>query len=270
MSESRPEKQVAVVTGAGSGIGRELARSFARAGTSVAALDVHAEAAAAIAKEIRLAGGDALSISCDVASAAEVEQAATQVIAELGPVTVLCNNAGIGGGVGPPAVEVPLERWTDVLSVNLQGVIHGVHAFVPAMIDAGGGGHVVNTASMAAFLTGPGAGPYATSKFAVAGLTEVLRAELAPHKIGVSLLCPGPFRTAIWGDDETSDPGGDPAVVGPRVLAGIAADEPFIFTHPEFASLVERRFEDIARQLRESATAMEVARAQVPSLTPTH
>ena len=219
-------------------------------------------AASAVREEIEGAGGRAVTIECDVTSAGDVEAAAKRVRAELGPVKVLCNNAGIGGGVGPPEVEISLDRWAAVLGVNLEGVIHGVHAFVPAMIESGAGGHVVNTASMAAFLTAPGSGPYATSKFAVAGLTEVLRAELAPHGIGVSLLCPGPFRTGIWGDDETSDPGGDPAVVGPRVLAGIEADEPFIFTHPEFATQVEKRFAAIVRQLRASEEAMELARAQ--------
>jgi len=261
-NESKPTDGVAVVTGAGSGIGRELARSLAGIGMPVALIDVDAQAASAFREEIEAAGGQALSIGCDVSRADEVVAAAEQVRAELGAVTILCNNAGIGGGVGPPQVEVPLDRWAAVLGVNLQGVIHGVHAFAPAMIESGRRGHIVNTASMAAFLTGPGSGPYTTSKFAVAGLTEVLRAELAPHHIGVSLLCPGPFRTGIWGDDDSSDPGGDPAVLGPRVLAGIERNEPFIFTHPEFAPLVEQRFAGIVRQLREADEAMRLARAQ--------
>jgi short-subunit dehydrogenase len=88
----------------------------------------------------------------------------------------------------------------------------------------------------------------------------VLRAELAPHRIGVSLLCPGPFQTGIWGGDDSSDQGGDPAVLGPRVLAAIERNEAFIFTHPEFAPIVERRFEDILSQLRSAGPAMQLAR----------
>jgi NAD(P)-dependent dehydrogenase (short-subunit alcohol dehydrogenase family) len=258
------EGRVAVVTGGASGIGRALVRSFAGARMHVAVLDVDAGAASTVCQEIEDGGGTAAAIGCDVSRAEDVNRAAGQVHDQLGPVSVLCNNAGIGGGVGPPAVEVPLERWSAVLSVNLNGVLHGIHAFVPAMVDAAQGGHVVNTASMAAFLTAPGAGPYATTKFAVAGLTEVLRAELAAHQIGVSLLCPGPFRTGIWGDDDASDPGGDPAVIGPRVLAAIEANEPFIFTHPEFAVPVANRFETIVGQLETSDAAMSAARAKLP------
>jgi NAD(P)-dependent dehydrogenase (short-subunit alcohol dehydrogenase family) len=251
---------VAVVTGGGRGIGRALVRSLAEAGASVAILDVDSAAAESMREEIAEAGFPGMAIGCDVSRFEEVATAAQRVRSQLGPVTVLCNNAGIGGGVGPEASEIPMDRWETVLGVNLNGVIHGIRAFVPAMIEAGLHGHVVNTASMAALITAPGTGPYTTSKFAVAGLSEVLRAELASHGIGVSVLCPGPFQTGIWGDDDSSDQGEDPAVLGPLVVAAIERNEAFIFTHPEFAPLVERRFEEILSQLRSAGSAMQLAR----------
>ena len=251
---------VAVVTGGGSGIGRELVRAIAGAGASVAILDVDAKAAASLQAEIEAGGSRAISVRCDVSRFEEVAAAADTVREQLGPVTLLCNNAGIGGGLGSESINIPIDTWEAVLGVNLNGVIHGVRAFVPAMVEAGIGGHVVNTASMAALIPGPRSGPYTTSKFAVAGLSEVLRAELHPHRIGVSILCPGPFETGIWGEDDSSDHGASPAVLGPRVLAAIEENEAFIFTHPEFSSIVERRFEGIVSQLRGAGPAMELAR----------
>lgn len=250
--------RVAFVTGGASGIGRSLVHALSRAGCSVAIADVDEAGARALEAELRGAGARALAIRCDVACFDEVA-AVEEVRARLGPVSLLFNNAGIGGGIGPPSIEVPERQWESVLGVNLQGVLHGIRAFVPSMIEAGAGGHVVNTASMAALLPAPGTAPYTLTKFAVAGLSEVLRAELSEHGIGVSVLCPGPFRTAIWGDDAASDRGADPAILGPRVLAGIEANEPYIFTHPEFASLVSSRFESILRQLEDSGRAMQRA-----------
>jgi NAD(P)-dependent dehydrogenase (short-subunit alcohol dehydrogenase family) len=260
MSQVGPSGRVAVVTGGGAGIGRSLVRAFAKAGMRVAIADLDAGAADAVAREVRSAGGEAISVRCDVSRFEEVERLASEARERLGPVGVLCNNAGIGGGIGPAIAELEGEVWDRVLGVNLQGVIHGVRAFVPRMIQDSAGGHVVNTASLAAFLPAPGSGPYTTSKFAVVGLSEVLRAELAPHGIGVSVLCPGPYDTGIWGRDRSSDRGADPAILGPRVLLGIEANEPFIFTHPEFAARVSERFERIATHLRDAGRAMELAR----------
>lgn len=259
MEYSEFRTRVALVTGGASGIGRSLVRALSRAGCSVAIADVDDAAARVLESELREAGARALAIHCDVACFEEVVAVEKEVRARLGPVSLLFNNAGIGGGIGPPSVEVPERRWESVLGVNLHGVIHGIRAFVPSMIEAGAGGHVVNTASMAALLPAPGTAPYTLTKFAVAGLSEVLRGELSEHRIGVSVLCPGPFRTAIWGDDDESDQGADPAILGPRVLAGIEANESYIFTHPEFAMMVENRFQTILHQLRESGRAMQRA-----------
>ncbi len=251
--------RIAVVTGGASGIGRALVRSLSGAGMAIAIADRDLAGAAALAEEIARSGGRAIAVQCDVSRYDEVAALAARTREQLGRVAVLCNNAGVGGGVGRPAVAVPGDRWDAILGVNLHGVVHGVRAFAQQMIDDAAGGHIVNTASMAAFFPSPGNAPYTTSKFAVVGLSEVLRAELAPHAIGVSALCPGPYETAIWGDDATSPHGGDPAVLGPRVLAAIEADEAFIFTHPEFASSLSQRFDAIAAQLRGAGAAMQAA-----------
>jgi NAD(P)-dependent dehydrogenase (short-subunit alcohol dehydrogenase family) len=256
MAKATLRNRTAVVTGGANGIGRSMARAFAKAELSVAVADVDVDGAEAVASEIRSGGGDAIALTCDVSRFAEVEALAAEVRERLGPVGMLCNNAGIGGGLHPSMDVLDVGDWESVIGVNLWGVVHGVRAFTPRMIEDAAGGHIVNTASMAAFLPAAGTGPYTTTKFAVVGLSEVLRAELAPHEIGVSVLCPGPFDTGIWGGDQTSDTGGDPAVLGPRVLAAVEANEPFIFTHPEFAPMVSDRFDRIATRVREAGQAM--------------
>jgi NAD(P)-dependent dehydrogenase (short-subunit alcohol dehydrogenase family) len=230
---------------------------------SIAIADRDASGAQRLVQELVGSSGRIIAVGCDVSVYEEVAALAATAQEELGPVAVLCNNAGIGGGVGANVVDRPASDWDAVLGVNLQGVIHGVRAFVPAMVASGEPGHIVNTASMAAFFPSPGNGPYTTSKFAVAGLSEVLRAELAPHGIGVSVLCPGPFDTAIWGDDDASNRGKDPAALGPRVLAAIEGDEAFIFTHPEFAPMLSERFERIVDQLRAAGDAMREAESRL-------
>ncbi|MGH7338808.1 MAG: SDR family NAD(P)-dependent oxidoreductase, partial [Myxococcota bacterium] len=255
--------RAAVVTGGASGIGRALVRSLADAGASVAIADVDLASAEALRDEIVASARRAIAVRCDVSRYADVQALAEQVHERLGDVAVLCNNAGIGGGLGPEAIDLSVPDWEAILGVNLFGVIHGVRAFAPRMVAACAGAHIVNTASMAAFLPAPRTGPYTTSKFAVVGLSEVMRAELAPRGVGVSVLCPGPYRTAIWGDAEAGAQGDDPAVLGPRVLAAIASDEPFIFTHPEFASALSRRFARIADDLRQAGPAMQAARHRV-------
>ncbi len=192
--------RVAFVTGGASGIGRSISRALSEVGCSVAIADIDEAEARDLEVEIGKGDGEAISIHCDVSCFEEVKAAEKEVRERFGPVSLLCNNAGVGGGIGPAAIEVSAESWEAVFSVNLNGVINGIRAFVPPMIEAAAGGHVVNTASMASFLPAAGTAPYTTTKFAVAGLSEVLRAELAEYSIGVSVLCPGPFRTGIWAD----------------------------------------------------------------------
>jgi len=113
----------------------------------------------------------------------------------LGRVDIVVNNAGIG--LAGLFVDVPLEAWTKILGINISGVIHGCHAFLPGMIEADAGGHIVNIASMAGYCQAPGMTAYGTTKFGVLGFSECLRAELSVHGIGVTAVCPGVINTAI-------------------------------------------------------------------------
>src|SRR5262245_24544314 len=164
--------RVAVVTGGGSGIGRALALAFAREGARLVLADVDERAMESVAAEIRALKGEALTVRTDVSDLGQVTALADRAWAAFGGVHVLCNNAGVAAWGG---LETATHRdWQWVLGVNLWGVIHGVEAFVPRMIAAGQGGHVVNTASMAGLIASQGLGVYNTSKYAVVGLSETL------------------------------------------------------------------------------------------------
>jgi NAD(P)-dependent dehydrogenase (short-subunit alcohol dehydrogenase family) len=187
--------RVAVVTGAGSGIGRATARLLARRGAAVHAADLDADAARAVVEEIAREGGRAVAHAVDVSDAEAVEGLARDVYAQEAAVDVLHNNAGIGHA--GPVEETSLEDWRRVVEVNLMGVVHGVHAFVPRLLAQGRPSHIVNTASMAGLLPTAQLVPYATTKHAVVGLSESLNAELAPRGIRVIALCPGIINTPI-------------------------------------------------------------------------
>jgi NAD(P)-dependent dehydrogenase (short-subunit alcohol dehydrogenase family) len=187
--------QVAVVTGAGSGIGRSSAFLLARLGATVHAADLDVASAAAVVATIEGSGGRATAHAVDVSEAASVEALAERVFAADGAVDVLHNNAGVGHA--GPVEETTLEEWRRVLGVNLMGVIHGIHYFVPRMLAQGRPGHIVNTASLAGLVPVAEMGPYCTSKHAVVGLSETLNAELAPRGIHVSAVCPGFINTGI-------------------------------------------------------------------------
>ncbi len=187
--------RTALVTGAGSGIGRASALAFARRGANLALCDVNESGLAETEAEARKLGVDVLSRRVDVASAEQMQSFADAVHARVDAVDVLMNNAGVGLGGG--LLETSLEDWHWIVDINLFGVVHGIHHFVPAMVRRGRGGHVVNVASMAAFAATSLLPAYATTKFAVLGLSESLREELAPHRIGVTAICPGVINTAI-------------------------------------------------------------------------
>ena len=184
-----------VVTGAGSGIGRETALAFARRGALVLCTDINAEAAASTASIIIREGGDALSRKCDVSNTRSMEALANYVEKELGAPDILINNAGIG--LSGSLLDTSVKDWQQVLGVNLWGVIHGCRLFARQMVDNGKAGHIVNVASAAAFLPSRMLPAYATSKSAVLMISECLRAEMAEHNIGVSAICPGIIDTPI-------------------------------------------------------------------------
>jgi NAD(P)-dependent dehydrogenase (short-subunit alcohol dehydrogenase family)/pimeloyl-ACP methyl ester carboxylesterase len=190
--------QLVVVTGAASGIGKATALAFAQAGARVVAVDRDAEGAARTADAARRAGApDAWPETVDVADAEAMEKFAARTAAAHGVPDVVVNNAGIG--LAGSFLDTTPEDWKQVLDVNLWGVIHGCRLFGRQMVERGQGGHIVNTASAAAFQPSRALPAYSTSKAAVLMLSACLRAELAPHGIGVSAICPGLVNTAITG-----------------------------------------------------------------------
>lgn len=186
---------VAVITGAGSGIGRELALSCARRSAHLALCDLNDSGLADTAAMARSFGGRVLARRVDVSDAETMSAFAQETLAIYGAVDLLINNAGVGlvGGF----LDTNVKDWDWLVGINLMGVVHGCNAFLPTMIDAGRGGHVVNLSSAAGLLANPQLTAYSTTKFAVLGLSEALRMELAPHRIGVTAVCPGVINTAI-------------------------------------------------------------------------
>jgi NAD(P)-dependent dehydrogenase (short-subunit alcohol dehydrogenase family) len=186
---------VAVVTGAASGIGAALGQAFAAAGCAVVLADVETDALAAVAGGIE---GDVVAVVTDVSDAAAVERLADEAFARFGEVHVLCNNAGVS--TFNPVIDQTLHDWRWVLGVNMWGVIHGVHTFLPRLLAQDRPAHIVNTSSLAGLASGlPLLGPYNVSKVGIVALSETLRIELAMSgvPIGVSVLCPGSTGTRI-------------------------------------------------------------------------
>ena len=198
--------KIAVVTGAASGIGRELALACAAEGAHVAIADVD-EAGLAETARLLPAGCESIRARCDVTKAGDLESLAQRTYERFGAAHALFNNAGVA--VAGPVWSAPLEDWKWVLDVNLMGVVHGIRAFVPRMLEAGGEGHVVNTASVAGLLSVPGSGVYCASKHAVVSLSECLHHDLrmARSAIGVSVLCPAWVATGITDSDRNRPAG---------------------------------------------------------------
>lgn len=196
---SRFAGQLVLITGAGSGIGRSTALAFAKAGADVLTADINEDGAAATAAEARALGVDARHFHVDVTDGAALRKLATQVGTDHGIPDIVMANAGIGMAGG--FLDTDEDDWRRVIDVNLLGVVHTLRAFAPLLVDrsraTGQGGHLVVTASMAAFTPWPALSAYAATKAAVLSLAQSLRTELAPHDIGVSAICPGMIATNI-------------------------------------------------------------------------
>lgn len=261
----------AVITGAGSGIGAALARRAAAEGMNVVLADIALDDARAVAKGI--VGAQMLVVRCDVSDEASVQALADAAWDRFGSVDLLCNNAGIvPGGRHRMVWEYTVGDWQWSLGVNLYGVIHGIRAFVPRMIAAGRPAHIMNTASVAGFVSGSGSSCYGAAKHAVVRATEALHSGLkeigAP--IGVTMLCPGLVATRIYDAErsrpaELADANGPPAdsadLVGmhrdlyrnattPEQAAdvafeGIIEDRFYVFTSTSFDAAIETRARDI-------------------------
>jgi NAD(P)-dependent dehydrogenase (short-subunit alcohol dehydrogenase family) len=251
----------AVITGGGSGIGRALCLEAAARGYDIAVLDIDLDAARVVAAEVERGGRAALAVGVDVTTRASVFDAAARVTDVIGVPALLCVNAGVGSPRPPVAVDaLPEATWRWMLAVNVEGALHTVQAFAPAMKTAGAGRAVLITASGAAVVA-PGAGGvvYAITKHALLALGDGLRAELADAGIGVTVLCPGLVNTEIWNSArvrpaEFGGPevvpaevaarwrtGMDADAVARRALDGVAAGAPYVFTHHETRAGLEAR-----------------------------
>jgi NAD(P)-dependent dehydrogenase (short-subunit alcohol dehydrogenase family) len=260
--------QVAVVTGASSGIGLAMAHRFASSGLNLVLADVDEAGLAAAAQTIGAHGVEVLTQRTDVRHGEELDALAAATIERFGGVQVLCNNAGVAAF--GDAWSGPIESWKWVLDVNLYGVVHGVRAFLPHMVFTGG--HIVNTASIAGLLPGF-SGPYDASKHAVVAITEGLyhQMQMIGGAVGVSCLCPGWVRTGIadaernWPADmgtrpemsvsskvaktyldRAIDEGTTPASVADLVAESIEANRFWVFPHQDFLDMCIERWHLIA------------------------
>jgi NAD(P)-dependent dehydrogenase (short-subunit alcohol dehydrogenase family) len=265
--------KVAVITGAASGIGRALAERCAHEGMRVVLADVDVDALTATEAALKATGAPVLAVVTDVSKAQDVESLAQRTLTAFGAVHLLCNNAGVWGGIS--AWDSPLADWEWILGVNLWGVIHGLHTFVPLMLAQETEGHIVNTASLAGFITGRGPAVYRVSKHAVVALSEILYHQLAQRgaQVKVSVLCPGPVRTQIIeagrhrprhlpapgrlppasgvvreAKRQEVEAGMSPAQVAAQVFNAIRADKFYVLTHPEGKDWVHTRMEDILQE----------------------
>lgn len=187
--------KTALVTGGASGIGKATALAFARRGANLILCDVNQAGLAETEQQIRAMGRDVLAQRVDVANRDEMRNFADTVHARVDAIDILMNNAGVALGAG--MLDTTVEDWDWIVGINLWGVIHGCHYFVPAMVKRGRGGHVINVSSTAGYVAGEALLAYSTTKFAVLGLSEALRDELSRHGIGVTAVCPGVINTPI-------------------------------------------------------------------------
>jgi NAD(P)-dependent dehydrogenase (short-subunit alcohol dehydrogenase family) len=265
--------KVAVITGAGSGLGREFARHAHGLGMRLVLADIETPALNAVVAELGSDGANVIGEMVDVARGEDVQRLADRAYAEMGSVHLLFNNAGVGSG--GLVWENSDRDWQWVLGVNLWGVIHGLRSFVPRMIEQGEPGHIVNTASVAGLVCAPNMGVYNVSKHAVVALTETLQHDLrmAGSTLGVSLLCPAYVPTGIAqshrnrpallrADEPTASQRLAHAAISKAVEGGklsaaevarltfeaIAGDRFYVLTHPQILPTVQLRFDDILQQ----------------------
>lgn len=268
--------KTAFITGGASGIGLGMAKAFAAAGMQVAIADIRKDHLDEAMDYFKGTGKRIHPMILDVADRAAMARAASEAEEVFGPVHVLCNNAGIN--IICPLDQAGFEDWDWLINVNLGGVINGLVAFIPRFKAHGQGGHIVNTSSIAGIVAGPGSGIYSATKFAIRGLSESLRYDLAPYNIGVSVLCPGtvatnlhqseenrPERYEAMADDAVRErrsvtgtlfkqvlpTGMAPEEVGEKVLRGIRSNDFYILPHPEFKEEFQESFDEIIAALPE-------------------
>jgi NAD(P)-dependent dehydrogenase (short-subunit alcohol dehydrogenase family) len=260
------EGKTAFITGGANGIGLGLCEVFGEAGMNIVVADIRPEDLDRAASDLASSGILAHAVQLDVSDRQAMRAAAEEAEKAFGNVHLVCNNAGVN--LFKPMEDCDYNDWDWVMGVNLGGVINGVVEFMPRIRAHGEGGHIVNTASMASIITGPAAGIYTAAKFAVRGLSECLRYALAPHGIGVSVLCPGLVKSVIYdsnairpaslpgtvSDEEKAflemlptmhEAGMEPREVAESVLEGVLENRLYIFSHPEFSEEVREDCEEM-------------------------
>jgi NAD(P)-dependent dehydrogenase (short-subunit alcohol dehydrogenase family) len=262
--------RVAVVTGAASGLGLAMAERFAAEGMRLVLGDIEGERLSAAADALRAKGHAVQAEQIDVSSPSDVERLAATAFDSFGQVDVLCNNAGVAKRAR--TWELTIDDWNWVLGVDLWSVIHAVRTFVPRMLEQSGGGHIVNTASMAGLLPVPNLGAYDVAKSGVVALSEALQLELdaAGADIGVSVLCPGFIATRITESDRNrptslADAAAPPSVarttsgaastmsaaeVAEHVVSAIVANRFWIVTHDQYREVIRDRAAGIGTDAR--------------------
>jgi len=266
------EDKVALVTGAASGIGRATAVAFARERMKLVLCDRNEEGLRDLERELAPSVKHFERHVVDVASRDAMRAFADDVHARFDAVDVIVNNAGVGQSGG--LLDTSLDDWEWVLGVNLWGVIHGCHFFVPNMVKRGKGGHVVNVSSVFGFFAPPGSIGYCAAKFGVFGLSESMRGELEPHGIGVSTICPGMINTNIVKDGRYSETtraqrenvvaqfekrGHSPDVVAKAILSAVKKNRAVVPAAPEAWAFyyakrfIPKQFDGIARYLSKRA-----------------
>jgi len=275
------EGKTAFVTGGANGAGFGMAQAFLKNGMKVVIADIRQDS---LDRAMAYFGNNPSvhAIRLDVTDREAFARAADEAEKVFGKVHMVCNNAGINLFV--PIEECTYNDWDWVMGVNFGGVVNGIQTFVPRLRKHGEGGHIVNTASMAAFLPSAAAGIYTASKFAVRGLSEALRFSLYQYNIGVSVFCPGLINSVIYESEKvrpqrfesqentaksqkTMDilpqihkEGMTPEEVGEKVLAGIRKNSLYIFSHPEFKEELKEIFDEALDSLpEEEAPAARLA-----------
>jgi len=254
------------ITGGASGVGYGMAHAFLSAGMNVVIADIRDDKLESACDELKKIGENIHAITVDITDRAAMAKAADETEERFGRVHMLCNNAGIN--VFGPIEDANYDDWDWVMDVNLNSVFNGIKSFLPKIKAHGEGGHIVNTASMACIVSGPGAGIYTAAKFGVRGLTESLWYGLVPQGIGVSLVCPGLVNSNINNSEEirpetrahsgyaenkefaerlaeVQKMGMDPIEIGEKILRGILNDDLYILTHPDHQEEVVRDFEEL-------------------------
>lgn len=265
------KNRVAVVTGAASGIGRGMVHNFVNAGMKVVLADINEEKLNNTVQSFKDSGAEVLGVTTDVSQADQVERLAQKALDVFGAVHVLCNNAGVGYS-WRNSWETPLEGWNWVFSVNVMGIINGIHIFMPIMLGQNTEAHIVNTASLAGLIINQSNVPYGVSKHAVVALSESINMELQIRgaNVKISVLCPGPINTDIIGSSQRNRPsalppppelteeeaiflrafeiwlerGLDPKEVGRQVLDAIREERFYIITH-DFNTIISQRMRNI-------------------------